>query len=57
VHEVTGLLIEDTPLALGEALKKLTESSGLRSRLGGTARTYVLEHFTQEQFTMKIQKI
>lgn len=54
VHESTGLLIEDTLCALGESIKKLVDSPGLRSRLGSAARAYVLERFTEKVFADKI---
>jgi phosphatidyl-myo-inositol dimannoside synthase len=54
VHKSTGLLIEDTPRAFCEAIKKLADSPGLRSRLGGSARVYVLEQFTEKVFADKI---
>lgn len=57
LHEVTGMLIEDTPRALSEALKKLAASPGLRSRMGTAARKHVLENFTEEQFAGAIQRI
>lgn len=57
LHEVTGMLIQDTPPALSEALNKLVSSPGLRSRLGTAARKHVLENFTEEQFARAIQRI
>lgn len=57
IHELTGLLIADTPFALYEALKKLVDSPGLRSRMGTAARVYVLERFTEKQFSEKIKKL
>lgn len=57
LHEVTGILIEDTPHALSEAIKKLSSSPGLRSRMGTAARTYVLENFTEERFGEMIRQV
>ena len=57
MHEFTGFLITDSPLALQEAIKKLAESPGLRSRMGSAARTYVLERFTEDAFARKIQEM
>lgn len=57
VHEVTGMLIQDTPHALSEAIKKLAASPGLRSRMGTAARKHVLENFTEERFGEVIRKV
>ncbi|MEK9156617.1 MAG: glycosyltransferase family 4 protein, partial [Patescibacteria group bacterium] len=57
LHEVTGMLIQDTPHALSEALKKLAASPGLRSRMGTAARKYILENFTEERFREAIGKV
>jgi glycosyltransferase involved in cell wall biosynthesis len=57
LHEVTGMLIQDAPHALSEAIKKLAASPGLRSRMGTAARTYVLENFTEERFGEMIRQV
>lgn len=57
IHEETGLLIEDTPLALGEAMRKLVGFPGLRSRMGSAARKRVLENFTEERFVQNIRTV
>lgn len=57
LHEVTGMLIQDAPHALSEAIKKLAASPGLRSRMGTAARKHVLENFTEERFGEVIRKV
>ncbi len=57
LHEVTGMLIQDTPHALSGAIKKLVASPGLRSRMGTAARKHVLENFTEERFGEVIRKV
>ena len=57
VHEGTGMLIQDTPRALSEAIEKLVASPGLRLRMGTAARKYVLEKFTEECFKMRVREV
>lgn len=56
-RDVTGLLIEDTPDALKDAIEKLVASSGLRSRMGSSARSRVLERFTEGRFSERVHDI
>ena len=48
-HEASGLLCDDRPEALLEALQRLVSDSALRARFGSRGRTRVLEHFTRER--------
>lgn len=45
-HRVNGLLVENTPAAIGEAIRELTEHPDLARRLGLEARRTVSESFT-----------
>ncbi len=53
----TGILIDDTPMALSDALRKLVSDSGLRARMGSKGRTRVLEQFTREEQVKKLQQL
>ncbi len=44
-HEDTGLIIDDTPKLLAEAMVRLANDADLRKRLGEGARRYALDHF------------
>ena len=44
-HEHTGLVIDDTPEQLAEAMVRLANDANLRKRLGEGARQYALDHF------------
>jgi glycosyltransferase involved in cell wall biosynthesis len=45
----TGLLIEETPHALAEAIAKLVDDEALRRQLGSAAKERVLQMFTAQQ--------
>jgi glycosyltransferase involved in cell wall biosynthesis len=53
----TGLLIDDNPAALVDALKRLIADSGLRARMGSKGRTRVLEQFTREEQMKKLLQL
>jgi glycosyltransferase involved in cell wall biosynthesis len=44
-HEETGLVIDDTPEQLAEAMVRLANDTNLRKRLSKGARQYALDHF------------
>lgn len=44
-HEGTGLVIDDTPELLAEAMVRLANDSNLRKRLGERARQYAQDHY------------
>lgn len=50
----TGLLIEDTPQALVDALRRLINDTSLRQRLGKTGPQWVTENFTRQQQMQKL---
>lgn len=56
-RDVTGLLVQDTPDALRDALQKLIASPRLRSRLGTAARARVLARFTEARFAESIRSL
>ena len=44
-HEMTGLLVEDTPQAIAHAIHRITLDKDLRMRLGRNARQYATDKF------------
>jgi glycosyltransferase involved in cell wall biosynthesis len=57
LDEQTGILVEDNPVDLLIALKRLSEDSGLRARMGSKGRTRVLEIFTREEQMKNVQQL
>lgn len=47
-HEKAGLVIDDTPENLADAMVRIAEDVGLRKRLGEGARLHALTHFRLE---------
>jgi glycosyltransferase involved in cell wall biosynthesis len=48
-HEVCGLVIDDTPENLADAMVRLAQDPALRQRLGSAARQHALDHFLLER--------
>jgi glycosyltransferase involved in cell wall biosynthesis len=48
-HEVCGLVIDDTPENLADAMVRLAQDTALRQRLGAAARQHALDHFLLER--------
>ncbi|HOX37617.1 MAG TPA: glycosyltransferase family 4 protein [Candidatus Brocadiia bacterium] len=53
----TGLLVDETPAALAEAMLKVAGDAGLRARLGAAAREKALGRFSLEQQAERIEAV
>lgn len=57
IHEVTGLLAEDSQEAFDEALARLLADEALRAKMGENGRKRVLEGFTREHQMRKFASL
>lgn len=53
-NEVTGLLIDDTPEALENALRRLVSDPSLRTHLGDNGPAWVQQNFTRQEQMSKL---
>ena len=56
-HERTGLLVDETPEALAEAVLRLARDEDLRSRLGQAAREKAEGNFSIAQYADRIEEL
>lgn len=56
VHLKTGLLIERSPQKLAAAIEKFMASSSLRQQMGKTSRQQMMDHWTWQQSTKRVER-
>jgi glycosyltransferase involved in cell wall biosynthesis len=56
-HRVNGMLVENTPMAVGEAVRELIDNPELRRSLGQAARQTVSERFTVDRMVRETMEV
>ena len=56
VNNETGILTERDPTEFGRAVESLLENENVRRRMGESGRQHILDHWTLEKMTERLEK-